>query len=112
MRARAFFTAATASYVLNCALGASVALRLVDTRNFRWVHHAIYITTATLAGAAATSALWAKPRREAVEATVLLAPAAVPLAVIPYAGTHSKRHYAVALSAAPFFLAGLIRSWR
>lgn len=106
------FTAATASYALNCALGASVALRLVDTRDFRWVHHAIYIATASLAAAAGTSVVWARPRREAIQAAALLAPAVVPLAVIPYAGTHGTRHYAVALSAAPFFLASLIRSWR
>jgi len=40
-----------------------------------------------------------------------LAPALLPLAVIPYVGTHSRRHYVVAASAAPFYaLAALTRS--
>jgi hypothetical protein len=40
----------------------------------------------------------------------MLAPAAVPLALIPYAGTRSRRHPLVALTAAPFFVAALLRS--
>jgi hypothetical protein len=112
VKARSLFTAAATSYAANCALGASVALHLVDTRNFRWVHHAIYIATAGLAALAAASALWARPRRTAIQSAALLAPAAIPLAIIPYAGTRGSRHMYVALSAAPFFLASLVRSWK
>ncbi|GGI43777.1 hypothetical protein BCL57_000131 [Agromyces flavus] len=106
-----FFGAAT-SYAANCALGASVALRLVDTRDVRWVHHAIYIATCVLAGAAVSSALWGRPRRTARSAALALAPAAVPLAMIPYAGTHTPRHPLIALTAAPFFAAAAIRAGR
>jgi hypothetical protein len=106
------FTAATSSYLANCAIGAGVAVRVVDTSNVRWVHHALYISTSTLAAAAASSAWWGRPRPSARRAAVLLAPAAVPLALIPFLGTHSRRHPVVALAAAPFFAAGLIRSWR
>ena len=95
------------SYTANCLLGTAVATRRIDTSRVRWVHHGMYITTSTLAAAAASSLLWSRSR-----AGWLLLPAAVPLAVIPYAGTRGRRHPAVALSAAPFFLASLIAAWR
>ncbi|MBM7503856.1 hypothetical protein ACFPER_10245 [Agromyces aurantiacus] len=110
--APALFAAAAASYTVNCALGASVALRLVDTRDVRWVHHAVYIATCALAGAAASSALWGRPRGAARSAALALAPAAVPLAVIPYAGTRTTRHPLIALAAAPSFALAVIRSRR
>ena len=108
----ALFGAAAASYAANCALGTSVALRLIDTRGFRWVHHAIYIATCVLAAAAASTAVWGRPRRTARAAALVLAPAAVPLAAIPYAGTRTRRHPLIALAAAPFFVAAAIRSRR
>ena len=104
------FAAATVSYAANCALGASVALRLVDTRNVRWVHHALYLATFSLAVGAMSSAVWGSRRRASRAAAALLAPAAVPLTLIPYAGTHTRRHPLVALAAAPFFIAALVRS--
>jgi len=104
------FGAATVSYAANCALGASVALGIVDTRNVRWVHHALYLATFSLAVGAMSSAVWGSPRRSSRDAAALLAPAAVPLTLIPYAGTHTRRHPLVALAAAPFFIAALLRS--
>lgn len=101
------FTAATASYAANCALGAGVATRILDTSKARWVHHALYIATCTLAGAAASSLLWSRSA-----AGWALVPAAVPLAFIPRVSARSGRHAMIALSAAPFFFASLIRSWR
>ena len=108
----ALFTAAAASYAVNCALGTSVALRLVDTRDVRWVHHALYIATCVLAGAAASTAMWGRPRSTARAAAIVLSPAAVPLSAIPYVGTHTRRHPLVALAAAPFVVAAAIRSRR
>lgn len=110
--APALFTAAAASYTANAALGASVALRLVDTRDFRWVHHALYIATFALSAAAFSSAWWGRPREAAGAAAATLAPAFVPLAIIPYAGTHTRRHPLIALTAAPFVFAAAIRSRR
>jgi hypothetical protein len=40
-----------------------------------------------------------------------LLPAVVPLAVVPYAGTRSRRHIVVAASAAPFYAAALVADW-
>lgn len=101
------FTAATTSYAANCALGGAVALRLLDTSRVRWVHHALYVTTATLAAAATSSLVWSTNR-----AGWALLPAAAPLALIPYVSTRSRGHRAVALSAAPFFVGSLVEAWR
>jgi len=101
------FTVATGSYAANCAVGAGVATRVLDTKNVHWVHHTLYVCTATLAGAAASSLLWSP-----CKAGWALLPAAVPLAMIPRISSHSRRHIGVALSAAPFFTASLIQAWR
>jgi hypothetical protein len=108
--APALFTAAAASYTANSALGASVALRLIDTRDFRWVHHALYISTLALSLVAFSTAWWGRPREASGAAAATLAPAFVPLAVIPYAGTHTRRHPLIALTAAPFIVAAAIRA--
>lgn len=102
------FAMAALSYLLNCALGAAVATKLVDTSRFRWLHHALYILTSASTAAALSSALWGIPRRRSRRAALALAPAVVPLAVIPFAGTRGRRHPLVALCAAPFFVASLI----
>lgn len=106
------FVAAAAAYTANCALGAAVAMRMIDTRDFRWVHHALYIVTCATTGAAVVLGWWGTPRRVSRAAVRMLAPAALPLAVIPRVRTHSRRHPLLALTAAPFFLASLIRSLR
>ncbi|HEY8317827.1 MAG TPA: hypothetical protein VIG76_03270 [Amnibacterium sp.] len=104
MRADALVAAATGAYAANVALGVATATRVVDTSRFRWVHHALYIVTASLTVVAVATNVRSVPGRR-------LVPALVPLAVIPYAGTHSRRHYAVAAAAAPFYaLAALARS--
>ena len=94
-------TAAAASYVINCGLGTAVALRWVDTRRYRWVHHALFISTAVLTSAAIAS-------RE--RGSVVLAPALIPLGILPFA--RRGRHAPVALAAAPFYLAALITARR
>lgn len=106
------FAAAAACYTANVALGTAVATRLIDTSNFRWVHHALYIATCATTAVAASSLWWGRPRPQSLRAARTLLPAAVPLAVIPYAGTRGRRHPLTALAAAPFLFAGLIRSLR
>lgn len=105
--ARPVFLASAFCYAANCALGTAVATRLIDTRRFRWVHHALYIATATTTVLAV--ALGSRSDRSAALA---LSPALIPLAVIPYAGTHTRRHPLIALTAAPFIAAGVIASRR
>jgi hypothetical protein len=57
------FVAAAAVYGANCALGTAVATKVIDTSNFRWVHHALYIATCTATAAAASALFWGTPRR-------------------------------------------------
>lgn len=104
------FVAAAAAYGANVALGTAVAVRLIDTRRFRWVHHVLYIITCVATGAALSAAFWARPAVATRRAAAFLAPAIGPLAVIPYAGTRTRRHPLVALAAAPFIVAGLVAS--
>lgn len=106
MKPAMLFTAATSSYLANCTLGAAVATGVLRTDNARWVHHALYIATSTLAGAAVSSLFWSRSR-----AGWLLLPAAVPLVLIPRISARSRRHVVVAASAAPFFVGSLVKAW-
>jgi hypothetical protein len=105
--ASAAFLASGLCYAANCALGTAVATRLIDTRRFRWVHHALYIATVSTTMLALAVGI----RRDRT-AALALAPALAPLAVIPYAGTHTRRHPLIALTAAPFITAGVLTSRR
>ncbi|WP_144794501.1 hypothetical protein [Microbacterium paludicola] len=107
-----FFVAATVSYAANCALGTAVATRVVDTSGYRWLHHALYIATCTTVAVAVAAGWFLRPRAASRRAALTLLPAAAPLAVIPFAGTHRRRHPVIALAAAPFIVAGLLGSLR
>lgn len=101
---RVLITAASASYAGNAAFGAGVAAGLIDNSRIRWVHHALFVTTASLTGLAlAASAL------ERRRAGLALLPAVVPLAALPYVrGGGVRRHAAVAALAAPAYAAALV----
>ena len=107
MIARLAATYAAVSYAANCALGLTVASGRVRTGRAHWVHHALYINTAASTTVATAALVTERGVRGAV-----IAPALVPLAAIPYAGTHGPRHPALAASIAPFIVAGLIVAWR
>ena len=100
--ARRLLHTAAGSYLASCALGTGVATGVLRTGRARWVHHALYVSTASLT--AVTLAATALERRPA---GWWLLPVTVPLAAVPYAGTRSRRHIVVAASAAPFYLAAL-----
>ena len=103
---RDLVTAAASGYAANVAFGTAVASGLVDNRRIRWVHHALYIVTAALTGAALVSAV--AQRRPA---GLALAPAVVPLALLPGVG-RGRRHVTAAAAAAPSFVIALCLSWR
>ncbi len=103
--------AATTSYAANCTLGVSVATGVVRTGRWHWIHHALYICTSALTLTAGIALLTSRDERNR-RAGALLLPTAVPLAAIPFAGTHSRRHPAVALAAAPFYALALRASAR
>lgn len=94
---------AAVSYLASCALGTGVATGVVVTGRARWVHHALYVVTATLTGLALGAAAYGRRR-----SGWWLLPAAVPLAVVPYAGSRLPRHALVAAAAAPFYAAALV----
>ncbi|MBN9141309.1 MAG: hypothetical protein J0H23_10835 [Micrococcales bacterium] len=107
MIARALTSYAAAAYLANCALGIGVATGRIRTGRAHWLHHALYVNTAAATVAATASLVAGRGARGAV-----LAPALVPLAVIPYAGTRGPRHPAIAASIAPFMAAALAVAWR
>lgn len=100
-------TAATTSYVANCALGTGVASGVIDTSNVRWVHHVLYVCTTVLTGLALVALT-----RERNRAGILLAPVAIPLALLPRRGARMRRHSLIALTAAPFYSWSLLKAWR
>lgn len=104
---RVLVTAASASYAANCALGASVATGLLNTRGQRWVHHALYVVTSTLTGAAAVGLLVRGDR-----ALWALLPTVPVLVAMPRASARTPLHARVGLGAAPFYLLTLLRAWR
>ena len=80
----------------------------MDTSDVRWVHHGMYILTATMTVAAV---LACAARRS--PAALALAPAAVPLFLLQHHGARPvHRHTRDALSAAPCYTAGLVLAWR
>jgi hypothetical protein len=91
---------AIASYAANCLLGVAVATHAVRLGRARWLHHALYVVTASTATAAASSALWAR----SVPGAALL-PALVPLALVPYRSATMRRHVVAATAAAPAYVA-------
>jgi hypothetical protein len=106
------FAAAALGYAANCALGTAVAVKLVDTSGFRWLHHALYIATCALSASAIVVSWSSEPRRGNRRAGLALAPAALPLTTIAALGARGRQHPLIALMAAPFFAAGLACSLR
>ena len=93
----------TALYAVTCTVGASVRTGLLDTSRARWVHHALFVATASATGLAALR-LAASCR---VPAALALATTAVPFAALTRVSTRTDRHALVALTAAPAYAAAL-----
>lgn len=98
-------TAAAASWAANCAVGLATAR---GHRGSRWPHHALYVSTCTWTLLAlAASALDRRSRTT----TALLAPALLPLVVVPRVRAGGRGHVALAASLAPPLLAGATAAW-
>lgn len=105
---RTLVSVATGCYALNCSLGISAAKRWVDTSDFRWVHHGLYVLTV-----ATTSAAFLACAARRSPAALALAPAALPLFILQHHGARPlRRHTRDALSAAPCYAASLVLAWR
>ncbi|WP_220035655.1 hypothetical protein [Curtobacterium sp. MCBD17_013] len=101
--ARVLVTAATVAYLANCAWGIAVATGVIRTKRLRVVHHALFVVTATLTGAAVTTPVWTRSR-----AAAFLLPALVPLAAAPRIPARSRAHWRVAVAAAPSYLGAVL----
>jgi len=101
--ARRLITAAAVAYAANCLWGTAVAVRLIRTKKLRVVHHGLFVVTATLTGAAATTPVWTRDR-----SALFLLPALVPLALAPRTNPRSGAHWRVAVAAAPSYLGALL----
>ena len=101
--ARRLVTAASVAYLANCLWGTAVAVRLIRTRKLRVVHHGLFVVTATLTGAGATTPVWTRDR-----SALFLLPALVPLALAPRTNPRSGAHWRVAVAAAPSYLGALL----
>lgn len=107
-RSRAAVAVAVGAYAANAMLGVSVATRLIDTGEARWVHHGLF--TATAAATCAALGL-ASLRRD--PSALALAPALGALALLQRHGARPlARHSRDALLAAPFYATALFLSRR
>jgi hypothetical protein len=98
-------SAAAASWAANCAVG--LAFRR-GHRGSRWPHHALYVSTCTWTLLAlAASALTRRSRTT----TALLAPALLPLAVVPRVRAGGTGHVLLAASLAPPLLGATAAAW-
>jgi hypothetical protein len=111
---RTVFAAATGAYLLNCAIGIGAAARILPPRPELRLHHRAYLLTSALTAVALSAAIWAPApgRAAARRAALALVPALIPLAALPAAGTRTRRHPAVALTAAPWYAWSTLTTWR
>ncbi|WP_086517268.1 hypothetical protein, partial [Clavibacter michiganensis] len=56
---RAAFTAASAAYLVNCAIGIAAATRILPPRPELRLHHRAYLLTSALTALALSTPLWA-----------------------------------------------------
>jgi len=96
------FYAATVLFLLNFALGLLVQFRIVDTKSFRWLHHALFFAVFVSAAVAALAGFlsgasyrWA------------LLPVLALVAVLPYVRAGTAGHAALACGVLVFYAAGL-----
>ncbi|QYJ14323.1 hypothetical protein Rxycam_00119 [Rubrobacter xylanophilus DSM 9941] len=67
------FYAATALFAANYLLGVAVQLRLVDSRPFRWLHHALFFLVFASAALAVAVGFWrGEPYRWALVPVLVL----------------------------------------
>ena len=96
---------AAALFLANFALGVLVQLRLVDTKPFRWLHHALFFAVFVSAAAAVLAGFYGgEPYRWT------LLPVLGLFAVLPYVRAGTAGHAALACTALVFYVAGLAQS--
>jgi hypothetical protein len=97
------FYAAMVLFLANFALGVMVQVRIVDTKPFRWLHHALFFAAfASAALAAGVGFLQDAPYRWA------LLPVLGLFAVLPRVRAGTPGHAALAGGALIFYATGLV----
>ena len=97
------FYVAMALFLANFALGVLVQLRIVDTKPFRWLHHALFFAVfASAAVAVGVGFLQGAPYRWA------LLPVLVLFAVLPRVGAGTPGHAALAGGAMILYATGFV----
>jgi hypothetical protein len=92
------FYAAAILFLLNFALGLLVQLHIVDTKPFRWLHHALFFAVFVSAVAAGIAGFLAgAPYRW------VLLPVLILFAVLPYVRAGTAAHAALACGALIFY---------
>jgi hypothetical protein len=103
--AAVIFYAATVLFLLNFALGLLVQFHIVDTKPFRWLHHALFFAVFISAVAAALAGLFVEaPYRGA------LLPVLALFAVLPYVRAGTAGHAALACGALIFYGVGFFQT--
>ena len=96
------FYSASTLFVITFALGVLVQFGIVDTKPFRWLHHALFFAVFVSAALAVAAGFWqGAPYRWA------LLPVLILFYFLPRVRAGTAGHAALALSAMVFYAAGL-----
>lgn len=96
------FYSASILFAANFALGVLVQLRVVDTKPFRWLHHALFFAVFVSAALAVAAGFWqGAPFRWA------LLPVLALYSVLPRVRAGTPGHAALAAAAMVFYAVGL-----
>lgn len=97
------FYIATVLFVANFALGVLVQFRIVDTKPFRWLHHALFFAVfASVAVAVGVGFLQGAPYRW------VLLPVLILFAFLPRVRAGTPGHAALASGAMLFYVSGFV----
>ena len=100
------FYVATSLFLANFVLGILVQFGIVDTKPFRWLHHALFFLVFVSAALAAAAGFWqGEPYGWA------LLPVLALYAVLPRVRAGTAGHAALACGAMLFYAAGLVFSF-
>ena len=99
------FYAATFLFMANFVLGVLVQFRIVDTKPFRWLHHALFFVAFASAALAILAGFW-----QGAPYRWVLLPVIGLYLVLPRVRAGTPGHAALALAAMIFYAAGLART--
>jgi asparagine N-glycosylation enzyme membrane subunit Stt3 len=99
------FYAATALFLANFVLGVLVQFGVVDTKPFRWLHHALFFAVFASAALAVAAGFW-----QGAPYRWILLPVLVLYVVLPRVRAGTTSHAALACGAMIFYATGLVFS--